>query len=186
MRIVMLLLALLGVTWLGYAQEPVQVAPAPIEPVTLIFLRHAETAGDTSSGGTDPELSEAGQARAERLAKLFAASGVTHVFSSEYRRTQSTVAVLAKQAGLETKVIGARAGKEQLDALSELAPGSVAIVCGHSNTTPQLVKRMGGSIARLEQGRSGPSLAHSEYGRVFVVTRPGVNGVAISTMELNY
>jgi len=186
MRAIALLLALLGLTWFATAQQPAEAAPEPAESVTLIFLRHAETSGDTSSGGTDPELSDVGQARAERLAKLFAKAGVTHVFSSEYKRTQGTVAVLAKQLGIVTKVVSARSAKEQLDALTALKPGSVAVICGHSNTTPMLAQRMGGKLHDLEDGRSGPSLAHGDYHRIFVVTRPAGQAAAPSTLELRY
>lgn len=135
-----------------------------VEPIDVFVLRHAEKgAGDPQ----DPELSEKGTARANELARFLGAAGVTHLFSSEYRRTRDTLAPLAAALGLE--VVAAPAGDVAALAarIAELPAGSVVVVCGHSNTTPQLVDRLvrhgvapGGFAAR-------PNLAESEFDRVF-------------------
>ena len=60
MRWLLALLALLGLSFFLFAQEPGADATAEVakEPVTVIFVRHAETSGDTSGGGAaDPKLS---------------------------------------------------------------------------------------------------------------------------------
>ncbi|MFY0534577.1 histidine phosphatase family protein [Nannocystis pusilla] len=69
-------------------------------------MRHGEKAADDPS---DPSLSPAGEARAKALAELLGHAGVTHLFASEYRRTQATLRPLADAAGLQITVLPAAA-----------------------------------------------------------------------------
>jgi len=158
----------------------------PEQPVTVVLVRHAETAGSTRTGGSDPQLSPEGEARAAALAHLLAASGATHVFTSELTRTRATAAPLAEQLGLKVETVPARDGEQQLELLRALEPGSVALVVGHSNTVPALVEGLGGSGSFVAHEKYGPMLAHEEYDRLFVVTLPGVAGATASTLELRY
>ena len=185
MRLLLTLPLIAALAWLGFAQEP---QPEPVAPVTVILVRHAETAGDTSGGGAaDPGLSEAGAERAARLAKLFGHAGVTHAYSSEFARTQATVAPLAKAAGVEAVAISARDPKAQLDALRALPAGAVAVVCGHSNTVPALAKELGGAPTRLEEHpRYGGLIPHADYGRIYVMHLPKVSQAKPQMLELNY
>ena len=58
------------------------------EAAPVIFIvRHAEKA---TTGGNDPELSVAGQKRAEALARILKDSQITTVFVTEFKRTQET------------------------------------------------------------------------------------------------
>jgi phosphohistidine phosphatase SixA len=120
-----------------------QGQPAPQKPVAVFLLRHAETAAPTGGGG-DPELSEPGKARAQQLARLLGKAGVTHLFASEYARTQATLAPLAGALGLKVETVPAGESARQVAALRALPPGSVAVVAGHSNTVPALVEALGG------------------------------------------
>ncbi|HEV8111716.1 MAG TPA: histidine phosphatase family protein, partial [Planctomycetota bacterium] len=61
---------------------------APPRPTTIVLVRHAEK--DAAGDARDPGLSTEGKARAERLARMFAAAGVTHLFATEFHRTQDT------------------------------------------------------------------------------------------------
>ena len=153
---------------------------------TVILVRHAETAADTNTT-RDPELSESGQERAQALAALFAAAGVTHLFCSEYKRTAATLAPLAQALDLELKVISARDPNAQVNAILELPPGSVAAIAGHSNTTPGLVEALGASFARHPDAPAGaPRLLHDQHGRIFVVTGARPKGPALASLELRY
>jgi phosphohistidine phosphatase SixA len=156
-------------------------APAgPVAATTVICLRHAETGG----GGSDPALSEEGRGRAERLATMLGAPGVvTHLFASEYRRTAETLEPLAARSGLEV----GRHPASDVDGLAQrlrsLPSGSVAVVAGHSNTVPRLVRTLGGELDRTEQSeRHGELLAHDDHSRVFVLWLDLAG--AISTLEL--
>ena len=160
-------------------------APAvenPSTPVTVIAVRHAEKADDDPR---DPSLTEAGGERAKDLAELLGAAGITHVFTTPYRRTTATVAPLAEALGLDVIEYSPRSMADFLERLRGLPAGSVAVVSGHSNTTPGLVLALGGDISELETVQGAPSLGHEEYDRLFVLTL-GDEDTRTATLELRY
>jgi broad specificity phosphatase PhoE len=174
---ILLLLAALGV------QDAAPPSPAPArsaelpEPITVLCLRHAEKAAEPRD---DPGLTPEGDARARELAALLARSGATHLFASELARAQATLAPLAAELALETRVRPAGASSALALELRALSPGSVAVVAGHSNTIPELVAALGGSARDLEAGR----LRDGEFDRLFIVTIPAAG--PCSTLELSY
>ena len=133
------------------------------DATTVILVRHAETAGDTSSGGTDPALSEAGTARAKALAAVAKDAQVSAAIVSQYRRTKDTGAEL-KVPLIEVPVERGKAG-EQADAIVKRIAadhrGKSVLVVGHSNTIPVIVKALSGVAAA--------DIAHEEYDRLYVV-----------------
>lgn len=168
---------------LDLAAPPTLVAELP---VTVILVRHAETAGSTNTE-RDPALSDAGKVRAEALARTLGSAGVTHVFCTEFQRTKDTLAPLAAGLELEIAVVPAGDGSVQADALRALPPGSVAVVAGHSNTIPGLVKWLGGEAQDLvDHPRFGGMLRHYEHDRLFVVTLPVTEDGAAKTIELRF
>ena len=72
-------------------------AAAAAAQSTIFIVRHAEKA---ESGGTDPDLSEPGKARAESLANILKDAGITAIYTTEFKRTQETAAPLAKILGI--------------------------------------------------------------------------------------
>ena len=125
-------------------------------PVVVYAVRHAEKADD---GTDDPPLALAGQIRVRILQDLLADAGVTHVHTTDWRRTRDTAGPIAESAGLETVVYDPGA----LDSLAQViqaTPGRHLVV-GHSNTTPALVSALGGDP-------SGP-IHEMEYDRLYVV-----------------
>lgn len=144
-------------------------------PRTIVLVRHAEKALEPKE---DPGLTEEGAARAKRLADMLAKSGVTHVFATEYQRTQQTVAPLSVAASVNVQLVPARAPDAQLSALDSLPRGSVAVVAGHSNTVPLLVEKLTGGQSKLK-------IEDSEYDRLFVVTQWG-SGRDARLLELRY
>ncbi|UCE03321.1 MAG: histidine phosphatase family protein [Candidatus Latescibacterota bacterium] len=157
-------------------------ADPQVEPSVIFFVRHAEAAQD---GTRDPSLSERGAERANALAEMLAAAEVTHLFASEYKRTQETLAPLAEQRELEVEVVLAREPEAQLEALRGLPAGSVAVVAGHSNTVPGLVEKLGGHVDDLvEHPRHGMMLDETHFHRMFVVMLQ--EGRSTRTLELHY
>ena len=149
------------------------------KPVTVFFLRHAEDA-DTG-GNPDPDLTEFGAERADALARLLSKSGVTHFYSSEYARTQSTLRPLAQAIGTTVEIVSARKPAEQIEKLRALPPGAVAIVAGHSNTIPNLIKTLGGELDELtERGW----IEEPVHDRIFIVTLQADGDT--QTVELRY
>lgn len=153
--------------------------------VTVILVRHAEKA--TGGDARDPDLSPAGEARAAALARLLGAAGVTHLYASEYKRTQATLAPLAAATKLTTTVSGAAKAAELADTLRALPAGSIAVVAGHSNTVPDLARRLGAPLAGLTDSKNGPVLPEEAFDRVYAVTLPprGVEA-APTVLELRY
>ena len=132
------------------------VTCANAAPVFFI-VRHAEKA---SSGGKDPDLSVEGQKRAEALAHILKDSQITSVFVTEFKRTQETATPTAKAAHVTPTVIpandiGVLAGK--LRTLN-----GNALVVGHGNTIPDLLKALG-IVTPV-------SIPEDDYTEVFVVS----------------
>ena len=110
-----------------------------VDAVPVIFVvRHAEKAG---TGGNDPELSVAGQKRAEALARILKDSQITAVFVTEFKRTQQTAAPTAKAAHLSLTALAANDVPALVAKLRAL--NGNALVVGHGNTIPDLMKALG-------------------------------------------
>ena len=176
---------------LGMTQNPDSPAAAsaalgPLEPVTVIALRHAEK---DLANPRDPELTGPGQARGRALARMLQSAGVTHLFSTDTRRTRQTLQPLSVALSLNIESYSPADLDGFAQKLADLQPGSVAVVSGHSNTTPGLVLALGGRVENVVSLRGTPALEDSEYDRLFVtVLAPkGVkNPPAVKTIELRY
>lgn len=155
--------------------EEVDALDALRFPRAFVLVRHAEKAAEPAA---DPPLTEAGAARAEKLAQMFRHSSVTHVFATEFVRTQATVAPLGIAIGRPPTIVSARDGAGLLSALDTLKRGSLAVIAGHSNTVPALVQKLGGGRAKL-------TMDESEYDRLFLVVQWGPKADAW-TMELRF
>ena len=109
------------------------------QDTVVILVRHAEKVSEAA----DAELSEQGHRRAEGLAALLTPRKPAALFSSDRKRTQQTLAPLAKVLGLAVQV--RKAGEEaQLAAfLLKEWKGRTTVVCGHSNTVGPLAAALG-------------------------------------------
>jgi broad specificity phosphatase PhoE len=106
-------------------------------PVVFI-VRHAEEA---STGGKYPDLSIEGQKRADALAHILKDSQITSVFVSEFKRTQQTAAPAARAAHVSPTVVQANDIGTLVEKLRAL--NGNALVVGHGNTIPDLLKALG-------------------------------------------
>jgi broad specificity phosphatase PhoE len=113
------------------------VTAANAAPVIFI-VRHAEKA---SSGGNDPDLSLQGQKRADALAHILKDSEIRSVFVTEFKRTQETAAPTARAAHVSPTVIPANDIRPLVEKLRAL--NGNALVVGHGNTIPDLLKALG-------------------------------------------
>ena len=105
----------------------------------VIVVRHAEKADQSP----DTALSAKGRARAKALADLLRAAGVTHIITSEFRRSQETAAPLAKALGLTAEQVPARDLPALAARLHALDPASIVVIVGHSNTIPPMLAVLG-------------------------------------------
>lgn len=141
------------------------------EPLVVFLVRHAEK----EEGGRDPELSKDGLARSKALAHVLRDAKIEHVHSTSYRRTQSTAAPIAEVLKKKIESYDPRSLPAVAERLRKA--GSRHLVVGHSNTTPDLVKALGG-----EPG--SPIEEKTEYDRLYVVTVPKTGPV--TTVLLRY
>jgi broad specificity phosphatase PhoE len=159
-----LLSLLLAATW--------QVAAAP--PVTTIYLvRHGEK--DLTPGVADPALTPAGEARAQALSQQLARRHPAALFTTDTRRTRSTLAPLAQATSLTPLVYDAKQPDALITRIQQEYAGRTVVVVGHSNTLLPLLKALGvtESVAEIKD---------EEYDHLFKVElRPGKSAVLKAT-----
>ena len=122
----------------------------------IFIVRHAEKA---TTGGKDPDLSVEGQKRADALAQILKDSKITAVFVTEFERTQGTAAPTAKAAHVGPTVVPANDVGALIEKLRAL--NANALVVGHGNTIPDLLKTLGVATAT--------SIPDDDYTEIFVV-----------------
>lgn len=125
---------------------------------TIILIRHAEKADATSQ---DPELSEAGKQRAERLIKVAGKYKPGGFYSTNFKRTRDTLAPLAAKRKKTVEIYDARKPADLLDTIMK-SKYKRHIVSGHSNTIPGLANL----ITKKDVFKN---LDDSEYGVMWVV-----------------
>ena len=148
---------------------PLLLAAAANAAPVIFIVRHAEKA---TTGGNDPALSPQGKKRAEALANILKDSQITAVFATEFKRTQKTAAPTAKAAHVSPTVIPVNDIGVLVEKLRAL--NGNALVVGHTNTIPDLVKALG--IA------TPVSIPEDDYAEIFVV----LLGDAPQLLRLHY
>ena len=130
---------------------------------TVIIVRHAEK--NIEPNNPDPDLSPAGQARAQEIARMFGDSGVQAIYATQYKRTQQTVAPLASRLGLPVVSVDAKQSAELTRRILSNNRGQTVFVAGHNNTAPEIVNMLSGA-----NGEKYPQIPESEYDNMFIVT----------------
>lgn len=125
---------------------------------TVLLVRHADI--DLPPDGIDPALSSKGEARAEDFARVGANAGIELIIVSSLRRARETAAPLARALGVEP--VEATTAPDVLQSLAAAPSDVCALVVGHSNTLPDIIRGLGvqGSI---------PEITESEFDNLFVV-----------------
>ena len=122
---------------------------------TVFIVRHAEKADDSK----DAELSGAGRARAEALANMLRDSKISVIYTTEFKRTQQTAALLAKALGLTVTTLPA---ENQAALVAKLRTSTAnSLVVGHGNTIPDVIKALGIS--------EPVDISESDYDNLFVI-----------------
>ena len=107
--------------------------------LTVIVVRHGEKLDSTP----DPVLSSEGEARAARLANMLAASKVNAIYTTQFKRTMLSAAPTAKRLGVTPVVVAAKEMDTLIAKIRAHAKDEVVLVVGHSNTVPEILKRLG-------------------------------------------
>lgn len=145
----------------AFAVEPAE----PVAwPLTVVVVRHAEKADD---GSSDPDLNEAGQARARALVRVLEGAQVDAVYATQYNRTRQTVEPLARHFGLETRVVPVTSGdietyaRNLSERLQREHAGQTVVIAGHSNTVPNIVAALTGD--QIE------AMSEDDYDRLYAL-----------------
>jgi phosphohistidine phosphatase SixA len=158
--------------WLwGFAAALLVLAAAqPAEAQRAIFVvRHAEKAREANE--PDVPLSEAGQARARRLAAILGRAGVSAIYSTDMVRTLATAEPLARVLKIPIRKYAAKGpdGKPDpallLKTLKSEHARDVVLVVGHADTVPPLLAALG-CADKIE-------IPAGEYDDLFVVVPAG-------------
>lgn len=134
--------------------------------LTIILLRHAEK--DFSDGGAenpDPVLSAEGRQRAERLVETIKKYKPRAIYSSNFKRTRSTVTPLADKTVRGYRLPIQLYDHRKLDEFVSRLLASNArtiVVAGHNTTTPALANLL------IKQDKYKP-LAENEYDKIWVI-----------------
>src|SRR6476661_663172 len=128
---------------------------------TIILVRHAEKETGPMADQNDPPLSAAGVERAEKLRKVAGKYRPGAVFSTDYKRTRSTVEPIAKKRHVEVQTYDPKNNTELIDRIMKSKTKRFVVV-GHSNTIPGLANQ----ITKKELFKN---LDDAEYGTIWVI-----------------
>ncbi len=144
--------------------------PARTEaPTTIYLVRHAEKQDEDR----DADLSDAGRERAHVLAWMLRDVPISAVYATEYKRTRHTVDAVATARTLSIETYAPNAPDLQAMLLKRHA-GQTILVCGHSNTVPDMLRSLGVAFeAKLLEG----------YDDLFIVTIPTAGSDAQASMQ---
>jgi len=151
---------LLAVVVLAFMLRFAAVATA--ESATLVVLvRHAEKVGadPDQDPDPDPDLILEGRRRALSLAAMLADVDLDAVYSTDFNRTRETARPTAFAQGLPVTLYDA--GELEAFASKLRAAGGRVLVVGHSNSTAELVRLLG--------GEPGEPIREDEYDRLYFV-----------------
>jgi broad specificity phosphatase PhoE len=134
----------------------------------VIVIRHAEK---ESISAPDPPLSEAGQARAALLVRMFGeaqgAGRLDAIYTSSALRNRMTAAPLAARLGIVPIVAPSDDPKALAHRIVRENSGKRVMVIGHTNTVPDIVAAL--------SGRSDiPPIDEKEFGTLYIVTVPRI------------
>jgi broad specificity phosphatase PhoE len=127
---------------------------------TVILVRHAEK--NIEPNNPDPDLSPAGQARAQELVRVLGAAGINTIYGTQYKRTQQTAKPLADNLHLSININDAKETQDLVNSIRTTNRGQTILVVGHSNTVPEIITALGGDPV--------PEIADSDYDNMFIVT----------------
>jgi phosphohistidine phosphatase SixA len=135
----------------------------PVEAMKTVYIvRHAEK--QKIEGERDPDLTEEGHARAAALKEQLAAVKIDAVYSTDYKRTQHTVAPVAEAVGLEITSYDPSGHPKDFAEVLRSSEATNILVAGHSNTVPALLGAFGAQVEPIDD---------SQYGDLFVLTIDG-------------
>lgn len=130
---------------------------------TIVLVRHVEKDSSPTADKVDPDLSEEGRARAERLAKVVKRYKPHEIFSTNFKRTRETAQPIARRRKKDIQTYDPSKPADLVQKIMDPASKTVHyLIVGHSNTIPGLANL----LAKKEVFRN---LLESEYGVIWVI-----------------
>jgi broad specificity phosphatase PhoE len=145
---------------------------------TIVVLRHAEKQVGAIS---DSPLSPTGEQRAARLALLFGDAEkfgrIEKIYVTNTRRTQQTAAELGQRIGVTPEIVDAQLSAPELASkVLKENRGGRALVVGHSNTVPDIVRA-------LTKADHVPLYADEEFDTMYIVTVPTIGRASVLRLK---
>jgi phosphohistidine phosphatase SixA len=168
------LICLVLVALLGATAFPAGSAAVDQPLLTVILVRHAEKQ-IVPPENKDPNLSAAGQARAQELRRMFGGAGIAAIYATQYKRTQQTVNPLAEKLGLPVTKIEAKETAELVKQIRARPAGQTIFIAGHNNSVPEIVAALGGPQM--------PIIPETEYDNLYILTVPGEGPAKLIKMK---
>ena len=159
------------------------LAQDDFKPTTVILVRHAEKEAEPKQ---DPPLSKAGVVRAQELARMLSTANVKAIYTSQFVRTKQTAEPLSAKTGVSATVLTLKPNPANLRLIAEEStaelvnkilqrPGDTALVIGHSNWIPDVIKMLGGDVV--------PTIDEQKFDDLFVVTIYGKGKAKVVQMK---
>lgn len=124
-------------------------------------IRHFE-----KEAGEDPGLTAQGKTRADKLAKMLEGRKIVAIYSTPTRRTMDSVRPLADRLGLKITPYRPTPGDHAALAQAVGMSSGDTVIVGHSNTVPEIIRRLGGPDVGTIDEKTG-------YGTLYVFTSGG-------------
>jgi phosphohistidine phosphatase SixA len=153
---------------------PAGVRAIDQSPMILILVRHAEKK-IVPPEDKDPELSPAGMARAQELARMFGDSGIAAIYATQYKRTQQTVMPLADKLRLPVTQIEAKKTADLVKQIRAQNAGQVVFIAGHNNSVPEIIAALGGPQL--------PIIPETEYDNLYILIVQGGSSAKLLKMK---
>ena len=159
------------------------IAQEEFKPTTVILVRHAEKEAEPKQ---DPPLTKEGVARSQELARLLSTAGIKAIYTSQFVRTKQTAEPLTAKSGVSATVLTIKPNPSNLRLIAEEStaelvnkilqrPGDSALVIGHSNWIPDVIKMLGGDVV--------PTIDEQKFDDLFVVTIYGKGKAKVVQMK---
>lgn len=148
------------------------LAWSSLATTTFVIVRHAEKQLGTIE---DPPLAPEGEARAERLARMFGANGglgaIRAIYVTDTRRSQQTAAPLAARLRVTPVVLPGRDIDATLAHARREHRGETVLLVAHSNTIPQIIEALTDADA--------PEMPEDRYEDLYVVSVPTLGPASV-------
>jgi phosphohistidine phosphatase SixA len=146
------------------------LAQDEFKPTTVFLVRHAEKEDEPKQ---DPPLKKEGVARSQELARILSIAGIKAIYTSQFIRTKQTAEPLTAKIGVTATVLTIKPNPSNLRLIAEEStaelvnkilqrPGESALVIGHSNWIPDVIKMLGGDVV--------PTIDEKKFDDLFIVT----------------